>query len=86
MRLDNELWMRKATEKEDELCTILWSGPDSRRFSIDNKMRILVTGGDGYIGSNLMHHLNPDVILSFLKVKHVKAVFLDELTGAPAQQ
>jgi len=49
-------------------------------------MRNLVTSGDGYIGSNLMHHLNPDVILSFLKVKHVKAVFLNELAGAPAQK
>jgi hypothetical protein len=44
MRLDDELWMRKASEKEDELGSILWSGPYSRRFSVDTKMRILVTG------------------------------------------
>ena len=46
MRLDDELWMRKAGEKEDELGTILWCGADSRSFSIDTKMRILVKGGE----------------------------------------
>ena len=66
MRLDNELGMQKAAEKEDELGTILWSGPDSRRFSVDNKMRLLVTGGDGYIGSNLIQYLNPDADSSFI--------------------
>ena len=44
MRLDNELWMRKAAEQEDEFGAILWSGPDARRSSFDTKMRILVTG------------------------------------------
>jgi len=68
MRLDNELWMRKAAEKEDELGTILWSGPDSRRFSVDTKMRVLVTGGAGYIGSNLMHYLNPDSFCHLLEI------------------
>ena len=46
MRLDDELWMRKAGEKEDELGTILWCSPDSRRFNVDTEMRIYVTDGE----------------------------------------
>ena len=56
--------MWKAAEKEDELGIILWCGPDSRRFSVDAKIRIS-HGGDRYIVSNLLQYLNPDVNILF---------------------